>query len=221
MAPPEPPGRGPLVRLVPILGPLVAPLGRRLLDLLARRGVTPDALTALGTLVNGVAAGLFAAGHLRTAGWVTLAAGLFDLLDGALARHTGRASRFGAFLDSTLDRWSDGALLVGLMAHFAAAGRPGACAVAGAALVGAFVTSYARARAESLTDRTMKVGLLERPERVVLLAAAGVFRVPLLVAWLLAVLGHVTAVQRILWVRRVLREDAPAHASLAAREGAQ
>lgn len=218
---PEPPGRGPLVRLVPLLRPIVEPFGRRLLDFLARRRVTPDALTVSGTLVNGVAAALFAVGQLRLAGWIVALAGLVDLLDGALARRTGRVSSFGAFLDSTLDRWSDGALLVGLMVHFARAGRPGACAVAGAALVAAFVTSYARARAESLTSRTMKVGLLERPERVALLAAAGVFGVPLLVSWLLAILGHVTAVQRILWVRQALSEAGPAHASLAARGGAQ
>ena len=185
---------------------LFAPVAHGLL----RLGVSPDAVTLVGTL--GVCAGaltFFPRGQLIVGALVVTAFVFSDLIDGYMARTSGRSSRWGAFLDSTLDRLGDGAIFGGLVLWFAGRGDDMLlAAVTLYVLVMGSVTSYARARAESLGFQA-KGGLAERADRLVaVLVAAGlsdVFEVPLLltvVLWWLAFASTVTVVQRVLLVRR-------------------
>ena len=174
---------------------------RPLVRLLCAMQVRPDALTALGCALSTGAAMLFGLGLVRTAGWVMLFAGLFDALDGAVARESNRTSAFGAFLDSTLDRLSESAVFVGIIFFYASASRPYEALIAGVAMAFSLGTSYARARAEAL-GLECEVGLLERAGRVVVLslcALAGLLNVGVT---LVAVGALVTTAQRILHVRR-------------------
>ena len=146
-------------------------------DGLVRRGVAPNTITTLGTLCSIVGGATYAMGHIRTGGWVLGVTALFDVLDGTVARRTGRSSAFGAFYDSTLDRVADGCVLGGLAVFWAS--RAGGWAlgmvvICVLGLIGTFVTSYTRARAEAL-GVDASVGVLQRPERVVLLSAPQAF----------------------------------------------
>lgn len=146
-------------------------------DWLIRHGVSPNILTTVGTAFAVVGGALYATGHIRTGGVVLGLTGLFDVLDGVVARRTDRSSVFGAFYDSTLDRIADGAVLGGLAVFFATNpvyGSTTMFVIALATLVGSFVIPYARARAESLGLHG-KVGLLQRPERYVLLCVPMAF----------------------------------------------
>ena len=136
--------------------------------------VHPDLLSALGALLSVGAGCAVALGELRWGAGLIAAGGLFDLVDGAVARHQGRASAYGAFLDSTLDRVADLAILVGVSVHFAAAGRPAWVAVAGVALAATVLTSYIKARAEKFLER-FEGGLFERDERIILLGLGAWF----------------------------------------------
>ena len=185
-------------------------------DLLVRLRISPNALTTVGTLCT-VAGGLaFATGHIRTAGWIIGVTAIFDVLDGTVARRTGRTTVFGAFYDSTLDRVADGALLGGLAWFYATSpayrSEP-MLAVAMLGVVGTFLVSYTRARAEAL-GIDAKVGVMQRPERVTLLSAPQAFFGLALGGWVLAavvitlaVTAWITAVQRILLVRRSSLND--------------
>jgi CDP-diacylglycerol--glycerol-3-phosphate 3-phosphatidyltransferase len=166
--------------------------------------VGPDSLTATGWAFSLVAAVLFATGYVRTAGAVMLFAGLFDALDGAVARESNRMSRFGAFLDSTLDRLSESAVFVGIIFYLAAAGSPYEVLLAGAAMTFSLGTSYTRARAEGL-GLDCEVGLLERAGRVVILSFASIAGFLTLGLALVATGALVTTVQRILHVRRTTK----------------
>lgn len=181
-------------------------------DLLVRWHVSPNLITTVGTLCSVVAGVIFATGHIRTAGLFLGITALFDVLDGTVARRTGRSSTFGAFYDSTLDRVADGALLAGLAWFYAVDPlhrNEIMLAITLAGLVGTFLISYTRARAESL-GIDAKVGFMQRPERIALLAAPqGIFGLALdgwvlagIVA-LLSVSAWITAVQRILFVHSV------------------
>lgn len=163
-------------------------------------GVSPDAVTVLGWAISTASAVFFAAGEVRLAGALMLAGGLFDALDGAIARQTGRTSDFGAFLDSTLDRLSESAILVGFVFFFAASGRPAGALVAGAAMTFSLLTSYTRARAEVL-GYDCNVGVMGRAGRVAILGAGSVAGAPLAAAAIVAAGAAVTSVQRILHVR--------------------
>src|SRR5262249_37370646 len=132
----------------------------------------------------------------------------FDLTDGVVARHRGIATRFGAFLDSTLDRWVDAVLLVGVSVHFAHVGAPQYVALAGLALAVTYLVSYSKARAELLLP-SFDVGLLERAERVVVLAAGAIFGLMVLALWIIAIGSAITAGQRFaLAYREMQRLDA-------------
>jgi len=176
---------------------------------LARLGVTPTAVTLVGLALNiaaGVVAGL---GQAFNAGLLLIVAGICDALDGQLARRTGRVSRFGAFLDSTIDRIDESVVLCGIAAWFLRRGGAGADAMAlacAAALAGSIITSYTRARAEGL-GLDCKVGLFERPERVVVTIAGLLFGPLALTSAILIVLflSWLTVLQRIAHVRRVVR----------------
>lgn len=163
--------------------------------------VSPDALTALGWAFSTVAAVLFGLGYIKLAGAVMLLAGLFDTLDGAVARQSDRMSKFGAFLDSTLDRFSESAIFVGILFFYATAGAFYEVLLAGVALSFSLLTSYARARAEGLGIEC-SVGLLERPERVLLISILSLLGFMTVGVTLVAAGALVTTVQRILHVRR-------------------
>src|SRR5712664_2098896 len=176
-----------------------------LMSALQRLPVTPNQITVVGTALTFVAAVLTAFGQLRWGGVVLAFAGTFDILDGALARSTGRSYAYGAFLDSTLDRYSEGAMYLGLIAYFVSAGGPfqrWLILSTAAALGGSFLVSYVRARAQSL-GFTCESGLFARPERLVVTVVGLVFSgvlggwVLYLVVFLLAVLTNLTALQRI------------------------
>lgn len=177
----------------------------RLVRIFAR--VSPDVLTITGLALNGVACAFFAfAGGkdyrspilLRIGGLVALAASIFDMLDGRVARLRGRETKFGAFLDSTMDRYSDMLLFMGLLVLYARMDRTPDMVLVWVAAFGSFMTSYARARAESLIPRC-SVGLLERPERIVLLGVGALANRMVAALWLIAVLSNVTAVQRVVY----------------------
>ena len=185
---------------------------------LVRRRVSPNVITTVGTLTYVIGGVIYAMGHIRAAGvWLGITA-VFDVLDGKVARATGRSTIFGAFYDSTLDRVADGAVLGGLAVFFSRndvlrgvphwAGTP-MVIVSVLGIIGAFLTSYTRARAESL-GIDAKVGMMQRPERVTLLAAPqGLFglalggHVLMFIVTLLMVTAWITAVQRMVYVYRV------------------
>ena len=180
----------------------------RLFPFLFRTKLDPNALTITGALVSTAAAAAFAADSPHLAAVLILAGGFFDLVDGVVARHYGIATRFGAFLDSTLDRWVDAVLLVGISVHYARAGAPQYVALAGLALSATVLVSYTKARAELVLDH-FEVGLLERAERVVILAAGALFGVLVAALWVIAVGSAITAGQRIaLAYREMQRLDA-------------
>jgi CDP-diacylglycerol--glycerol-3-phosphate 3-phosphatidyltransferase len=194
---------------------LISPIAR----LFLRLGISPDAVTLVGTI--GVCAGalaFFPRGELLVGVLVITAFVFSDLVDGTMARLSGRTSKFGAFLDSTLDRVGDGAIFGGLVLYFAGPGDSGLYTVlALVCLVMGSVTSYARARAESLGYQA-KVGVAERADRLVAILVmtglSAIFDLPILLEatlWALAVASTVTVVQRI-WVVRQ-----QAHAEVAAQ----
>ena len=186
---------------------------------LAGLGLTPNALTVIGVVLNIAVAVIIAIGQAQVGGALLLVASAFDMLDGAVARATGASSRFGGFLDSTLDRYSEAVVYGGVLIYLL--DRPDD-AKTGAILVfvasaGALLISYARARAEAAGYKA-SVGLAARPERVILLALCLLINQPLWALWVLAVVTHVTALTRIVHVWRLsLADSDPPTPSQAAR----
>jgi CDP-diacylglycerol--glycerol-3-phosphate 3-phosphatidyltransferase len=187
--------------------------------------VTPNQITVVGVALTFVAAVLAAFGQLRWAGVVLIFAGTFDILDGALARSSGQAYPYGAFLDSTLDRYSEGAMYIGLAAYFASNGgqlQRWLLLATVAALAGSFLVSYVRARAQSL-GFTCESGLFARPERVVVTVVGLIFGGVVLygVVFLLAILTNLTALQRIreVWLQGRAQRIAMEREAAAALKG--
>lgn len=184
-----------------ITDPIVSPL--------AAAGVTPNMISVAGFGGNVAAGALAAGGHFVWAGLVMLVFSALDLLDGALARKTGTVTKFGAVFDSVLDRVSEAAVLAGLLFHYTEiGGHTEEIVLCYAAIVGSIMVSYVRARAEGI-GLTLREGLFTRAERVLLLGGAlvvghGVVRWAL---WVLAVLSHFTAVQRVYTVRQRLSSE--------------
>ncbi len=172
----------------------------------ARTPLTPSALTWFGFAVSVGAAVLLAYDSLLAAGLLVLVAGLFDMLDGALARHTGRVSRFGAVLDSTLDRLSEAAILVAAIFLFATKAEVGAAVLAGATLAGAMTVSYLRARTEAL-GLAGRSGLFTRPERVIVLALGLLIDQLIIALVIVAVFSFITAGQRLVGAWRQMKDD--------------
>ena len=187
------------------LRPLVGALTTPLVHLLARIGVTPNQLTLVGAGLSGVVALAVAFAEDRLAGALVLLAGAFDLLDGALARATGQTSRFGAFLDSTLDRVADAAMLIGAAGRGVRAGRPLTTLLAFFAFVASVLVSYTRARAEGLGVHG-EAGVFDRPARIALLAGSLFINRLDLGLVLITVGATATVVQRVLFIRRQLRD---------------
>jgi CDP-diacylglycerol--glycerol-3-phosphate 3-phosphatidyltransferase len=171
---------------------------------LFKRALDPNALTLLGTAISVAAAWTFAEGHLFAGAVIMLAGGFFDLVDGVVARHFGSSTRFGAFLDSTMDRVADIVLMVGLIIHFGREGELLPQLLAAVVLTSSLVTSYAKARAELMIPH-LGGGVLERGERVGILAAGGVFGVMVPALWVLAIGTTFTAGQRIFGAYRALQ----------------
>ncbi len=179
---------------------LIRPLAR----VLSAMRVRPDSLTATGWALSVGASLLFALGYTKMAGGIMLFAGLFDALDGAVARESNQISAFGAFLDSTLDRLSESAIFVGVIFFYAASGRPYETLLAGIAMTFSLMTSYTRARAEGLGLKC-EVGLLERAGRVVILSLFSLMGFLIVGIGFVAVGALVTTAQRILHVRRLTK----------------
>jgi len=185
-----------------------------------RLGLTPNALTVIGFLISGVAAATAAAQMWLVAAGLVIFGGSFDMLDGGLARAQNRITRFGAFLDSTLDRWGEGVVYIGIVAGASAAGFTAGAVLAAAAAVSSFQVSYTRAKAESLRLHG-EVGIAPRAERLVVLTIGlvlagldgGLAQGARGQIWLSLALGvifataSVTAVQRTWHVRTQLRNE--------------
>jgi phosphatidylinositol phosphate synthase len=188
---------------------------------LAAIGVTPNVATFLGLLLNGLTGAVIASGHLRIGGALALFAGIFDMFDGALARVQNKKTVFGAFLDSTLDRYSEGLVLLGILLFAvwqpASATRTWVVALTYIAALSSLMVSYAKARAEGL-GLECKIGLMARPERVILLAAGLILFGQAGLVWTvgaLAVTATATAVQRIVHVWRTISVEPAASGSFA------
>jgi len=193
-----------------MLGHYKAPL-HRVFDpvarLLLRMGARPNHLTVLGLGVSVAAAYVFSVGRLRWAAVLLAVAGLFDFFDGAVARLAGSDSDYGAFLDSVVDRYSDVAVLLGVLVHYQQQANTMGAVLTMATLAGTVMTSYTKARAQSISVRC-DIGVVERPERLIALIAGATFHVLTPVMALLAVLTNVTALQRIIYTRRIARDTA-------------
>jgi CDP-diacylglycerol--glycerol-3-phosphate 3-phosphatidyltransferase len=171
---------------------------------LIKSRLKPNTLTWLALAISIIAAGTIATNHLFIGGFLVLLSGLFDILDGALARLTNQATRFGALLDSTFDRISDAVLLLGLLVFYLMSGGTTEMVLIFLALVSSFLTSYVRARAEGL-GINCPVGLFTRTERVIILALGlllnPLYEFSIFIALLIVVvLGFVTVGQRLIYV---------------------
>ena len=177
---------------------------------IARTGVTPNQLTLFGLGLNVIVAIVIATGEFRLGGVLLLVASAFDMLDGAVARATQSISKVGGFLDSTLDRYSEVVVYLGVLIYLLDTddARTASILVV-VASTGALMISYARAKAESI-GYTASVGLAARPERVVLLALFLIFGWTIWALWLLALVTHITAITRIVHVWRLASQDGPA-----------
>jgi phosphatidylinositol phosphate synthase len=181
---------------------------------LVRHDVNPNYITTLGTCCSIAGGCIYGSGHIRTGGWFLGVTALFDVLDGTVARRTGRSTPFGAFYDSTLDRIADGAVMAGLTYFYATSVQHGSepmVIVCLFGILGGFLVSYTRARAEAL-GVDAKVGFMQRPERVVLLSAPQAFFGLALGGWVLdaiivslTVTSWATAIQRIVAVYHATR----------------
>jgi CDP-diacylglycerol--glycerol-3-phosphate 3-phosphatidyltransferase len=183
---------------------------------LALSRVHPNVLTFIGLLINVWAAFLFGVAgstdhvaKFRWAGVVVIGAGLFDMVDGRVARETNRVTRFGGFFDSVLDRYSDLGLLVGLLVYYASINRFFYVVLTAIVMTGTVMVSYTRARAENSIPKC-KVGFLERPERVVLIIIGALFDRMAPVLWVIAILSNITVIHRMIytWQEAKRLEDA-------------
>ena len=170
--------------------------------------INPNALTVFGFLLNLAAAYLFAYGYFRWAGGTIILAGLFDMLDGRVARLSNRVTPFGGFFDSVLDRYSDLCLMIGLLVFYGRINRFWYVTLVALVMIGSVMVSYARARAENLIP-SCRVGFLERPERTVLLIIGAMFDRMAPVLWVIAVLSTVTVIHRMVYTWQETRRLAP------------
>ena len=176
-------------------------IGHSLAEFLNRHGVQPNTVTLMGLAGHFGGAVLAVTGHMTWAGIVILLLAPLDFLDGALARLKGKTSRFGAFLDSVTDRYSEFVILGGLLVYFLRQQEWLSCGAIFLAATGSVMVSYIRARAESLGFQA-KIGLLSRVERYIILIPGLLFNIPAIAVWIIGVLSHFTAIQRIASVHR-------------------
>jgi len=178
------------------------PTGRFLNSL----GITPNAMTITGLIGNTVGAYFLAQGQMTIGGLIVFVMGAFDALDGTMARLRGESTNFGAFIDSVTDRYSELVIFGGLLFYYASRGDWLSAAGVYLAAAGSVLVSYIRARGQSLGMDT-KIGILTRFERYIVLAPSLIFNIPLVGIWITAVLGNITALQRIWDVRRQAHQN--------------
>lgn len=178
----------------------------KIADILAFFRLTPNILTITGVFLNGIVGYVLMTGRFWLGGWLYLIVSMTDLLDGILARKRNMSTRFGAFLDSTMDRLGDAVIFLGLILHYTITHNVPCVIICTSALIGSMVTSYARARAEVLIPKC-KVGFMERPERVILLAIGLLWnRVPICVL-LMAISSFITIIDRIVYTKEQLEKQ--------------
>src|ERR1700744_658174 len=173
----------------------------RIVRWLALSKIHPNVLTAFGLVINIWAAWLFSQGRFGSAGAVVIGAGLFDMVDGRVARATKQVTLFGGFFDSVLDRYSDLFLFMGLLVYYASINRFFYIVLTAIVMTGSVMVSYARARAECTIPKC-KVGFLERPERVVLIIIGALFNRMAAALWVTAVLSNLTVIHRMIYTYR-------------------
>ncbi len=176
---------------------------RRIISVLIFFKIRPNHLTFFGFIISMGVAYYFAMGQFRWAGVVLIVAGLFDMVDGMVARKLGQETPFGAFFDSIMDRYSDLIMYLGLIIYYGRADRINYVVLVGIVMMGSVLTSYARARAECQIPEC-KVGFLERPERIVLLLIGSFYYMDPVI-WVIAIISNWTVVHRILYTRAVIR----------------
>jgi CDP-diacylglycerol--glycerol-3-phosphate 3-phosphatidyltransferase len=184
----------------------------KIADTLAFFHLTPNILTVTGVFLNAAVAYVLLEGRFFLGGWLFLIVSMTDLLDGILARKRNMSTRFGGFLDSCMDRFSDAAIFIGLLLHYALAHNIPCVLITTCALTLAMITRYTRARAEVMIPKC-KVGFMERPERVILLAIGLVFnRVPICLL-LMSISSLITIIDRLIYTHRELKRAENAVAS--------
>jgi CDP-diacylglycerol--glycerol-3-phosphate 3-phosphatidyltransferase len=169
--------------------------------------IHPNILTFVGVLINVAAAVALGQAHFITAGFIMIVANIFDFIDGKVARELHAETKFGGFWDSVIDRFSDIALFLGLIYLYSTRGRTDYVMITAIAMMFAIMTSYTRARAESLIARC-KVGFMERPERIVLFMIGAFTNRMAAVMWVIGVLSVFTVADRIIYTYRELRDGA-------------
>ncbi len=181
---------------------------RGIIRLCVAVGVHPNVLTLIGVVINAAAGVALAGGWFMLAGWIMLLANIFDFIDGKVADELGLSSKFGGFWDSVMDRFSDLFILTGLIYLYAMLDRPDYVLIAALTLTFSVMTSYTRARAESII-RLCKVGFMERPERIVLFMIGAFTNRMAAVLWVILVLSILTVLDRIYFTWRELRANRP------------
>ncbi len=196
------------------IGEVFGAVIHKIVGALALSRIHPNVLTFIGLVINIWAAFMFAAGRFRFAAAVVLGAGLFDMVDGRVARETNRVTRFGGFFDSVLDRYSDLALFMGLLVYYASINRFFYIVLTAIVMTGSVMVSYTRARAENTIPKC-KVGFLERPERIVLIIIGALFDRMAPALWVLAILSNLTVIHRMIYTWQETRqlEDAQLRAA--------
>lgn len=179
------------------IGAICSRILQGLVKLLTITRIHPNVFTCLGLAISAVAAWMLANGEFFQAGLVVLLAAVFDLVDGPIARMTNRVTRFGGFLDSIIDRYSDLVLLMGLLVYYARINQFAYIVLTAAAMTGSVMVSYTRSRAENEIPKC-KVGFLERPERIVLMIIGTLTNRVAPVLWVIAVLSNLTVIDRVL-----------------------
>ena len=170
-------------------------------DFFIRLGIHPNTMTLIGMGGNIVGALFLAFGYMTVGGLFILVSGPFDGLDGTMARRLNQPSKFGAFVDSVTDRWSEMFILMGLLFYYLREGQLLACMLVFAATMGSVMVSYTKSRAEAL-GFDCNVGVLTRMERYLVMTPALIFNVPIVALWVIAVLANITAIQRTAYVRQ-------------------
>ena len=188
------------------VGHSLDPYVRKVAKWVIRRPINPNFLTFGGLVLNLVAGILLALGQWFVGAWVILGAGLFDLLDGAMARNQGDVTPFGGFFDSVIDRYSDFSLFLGIAIFYLRTQASGTIVLAIVALAGATMVSYTRAKAETVIPKC-NVGVMERAERILILAAGALSTWMIPALWIVAILSHVTVAHRIYYTWRELNRS--------------
>ncbi len=185
--------------------PFTSRILSKIADVLVFFRLTPNILTVAGVFLNAAVAVVLLEGRFFLGGWLYLLVSMTDLLDGVLARKKDMSTTFGAFLDSVMDRFGDAVIFLGLLVHYAMIHNLPCVIIVSCALSGALITSYTRARAECIIPKC-KIGFMERPERVILLAIGLVFnRVPICLL-LMSIASFLIIIDRIVYTRRELEK---------------